>query len=244
MKPKNVVRSNWNGFERLDFELDDRRATVVFPHTRVKYQKWVLKTEYLDAYPEVEIELLKKGYARAFISNRSRWCVAGDLEAKAEFCAFLQAEYGWNQQCVPLGMSCGGMIAIYFAARYPERVAGLYLDAPVTNLLSCPCNVGNGKSRIYEEFCEATGMTVIDMINYRNHPIDRIDDLLRHRISILLVCGDRDEDVPYEENGKVFARRYLDGGGILKEIVVSGRGHNPHHPGDLDPVFEFMNQYY
>lgn len=244
MIPKNVIQTEWNGFERLDFELGERRATVVFPQIRTKYQKWILKTEYLDAYPEVEIELLKRGYGRAFISNRSRWCLPGDLEAKADFCDFLSAEYGWNRKCLPLGMSCGGMIAIYFAAKYPERVAGLYLDAPVTNLLSCPCNVGNGKSNIYQEFCDATGMTVIDMINYRNHPIDCVNDLLQHRIPIFLACGDLDEDVPYEENGRVFAERYLNGGGDLVQSLVKGRAHNPHHPGSMDLVLEFMNRYY
>ena len=244
MTPKNIVKSLWNGFERLDFELGDRKATVVFPKERGVSQKWILKTEYLDAYPEMEIELLKRGYARAFISNRSRWCLAGDLEAKEEFCNFLQSEYGFHSKCIPLGMSCGGMIAIYFAAKFPHRVAGLYLDAPVTNLLSCPCNVGNGKSNIYEEFCAATGLTRIDMINYRNHPIDCIDDLLQHQIPILLVCGDRDEDVPYEENGMIFAQRYLEGGGDLKQILVKGRGHNPHHPQNPDLVFQFVDQYY
>ena len=42
-------------------------------------------------------------------------------------------------------MSCGGLCAINFAAKYPDLVSVLYLDAPVVNLLSCPMGFGVGE---------------------------------------------------------------------------------------------------
>ena len=47
-------------------------------------------------------------------------------------------------------MSCGGMHAVYIAAKYPEYVSLLYLDAPVLNLLSCPCGIGVEGNDMYE----------------------------------------------------------------------------------------------
>ena len=234
----------WNGFDGITFDFSDRKATVIFPKNPCENQKWILKTEYSDAFPNFEIELLNQGYGRVFITNRSRWCVAGDLEAKAALCEFLHTELGWNKKCFLVGMSCGGLVGIYFAATYPQYVAGMYLDAPVTNLLSCPCNVGLAQGKIYDEFCKVTGMTVVDLINYRNHPIDRVDDLLIGNIPILLICGDCDIEVPYEENGKVFAEKYQIKGGTIKSILVPGRGHHPHGLEDMTPMLEFVKLYY
>jgi pimeloyl-ACP methyl ester carboxylesterase len=35
-----------------------------------------------------------------------------------------------------------GLIATKFAAKYPECVSALYLDAPVMNILFCPAALG------------------------------------------------------------------------------------------------------
>ena len=79
-------------------------------------------------------------------------------------------------------MSCGGMFAVRFAAKYPEYVSALYLDAPVLNLLSCSGDFGLGKGGFLEEFREATDMSVSELICYREHPIDKLPVLLEHGI--------------------------------------------------------------
>lgn len=89
------------------------------------------------------------------------------VKPKEAFCEFLHQEFGLDQKCLPVGMSCGGMHAVYFAAKYPERIAALYLDAPVLNLLSCPAGVGLAGDEMYEEFVRDTGMTKSDLIKVR-----------------------------------------------------------------------------
>lgn len=139
-------------------------------------------------------------------------------------------------------MSCGGMHAVYFAAKYPERIAALYLDAPVLNLLSCPAGVGLAGDEMYEEFVRDTGMTKSDLINYRNHPIDHIDALLRHNIPIFLVAGDSDSTVPYVENGKVLYEYYCKNGGDITQIVKPGCDHHPHGLTDNAPLIAFAER--
>ena len=55
-----MTRSEWNGFKRVDFKFQDREAILVFPNIENKTSKWMLKTEYFGAFPNLEIELLKK----------------------------------------------------------------------------------------------------------------------------------------------------------------------------------------
>ena len=133
--------STWNGYKRIDFSFEGRECILVFPTCANENKNWLLKTEYFDAFPSFEVEMLSRGWHLAYIKNVTRWCLDEDLDLKERFAEFLCREYGLYPKCVPVGMSCGGMIATKFAAKYPHRVSALYLDAPVMNLLSCPAGI-------------------------------------------------------------------------------------------------------
>jgi len=141
-------------------------------------------------------------------------------------------------------MSCGGMQAVYFAAKYPQRVAALYLDAPVLNLLSCPAGVGMANDELYNDFLKHTGVTKSQLINFRNHPIDNLEPILENRIPVYLVCGDSDDVVPYEENGKVLYERFTARGADISLILKPGCGHHPHGLEDNTPLLDFVARVY
>lgn len=231
--------SEWQGFKRSDFVLNGRKAIIVEPQKREENNRWLLKTEYFDAFPSLETEMLKRGWCVAYIENITRWHKPEDDDAKAELCRFLQKEFGLSAKCVPVGMSCGGMHAVYFAAKYPEYVSAMYLDAPVLNLLSCPCGVGIAGGDMYEEFVRDTGVTVSELINYRNHPIDLVDGIIENKIPAFLVCGDSDRVVPYCENGRYLAEKYRKSDVAFYEIIKPGCDHHPHGLEDSSPLIEF-----
>ena len=233
-----------DGFECHEFKFEGRDAKVVLPKTPDKDGRWLLKTEYFGAFPAFQNEMLSRGYHVAYIANITRWMKPDDIDVKERFCEYLCKEYGLNQKCVPVGMSCGGLHAVYFAAKYPERIAALYLDAPVFNLLSCPMGLGKAHSGMAEEFFGATGMTLIDLINYRNHPIDQKEKLLAANIPVIMVYGDSDESVPYDENGAHFEKFYRERGGIIETYGKAGCGHHPHGLEDNTPIREFVEKYY
>lgn len=238
-----MTTSTWNGFQKLELEFKGRKAILVFPHEENKTSNWLLKTEYFGAFPNLEIEMLKRGWHLAYISNITRWCLDEDLDFKKEFSEFLNKEYGLNKKCVPVGMSCGGMIAVKFAAKYPEYVSCLYLDAPVMNLLSCPCGIGDATADLYQEFVAATGKNRSDLINYREHPVDKIPALLEHKLPVVLVYGDSDSVVPYHENGIVLENYYKENGGTILAIGKEGCGHHPHGLEDPTPIIKFIEEH-
>ena len=238
------VKSEWNGYERLDFVFEGRNAIVVLPKEKDDRGRWMLKTEYFGAFPNFELEMLSRGWGLAHLQNSTRWVNPGDIEAKQPFCDFLQREFGFSKKCLPVGMSCGGMQGVYFASMYPEYVAALYLDAPVMNYLSCPFAVGRSASPMFEEFVRDKGMTLAELINFRDHPVDRLPRLLAHRIPTALVCGDSDVVVPYEENGKFVSEAYRGTGIPFFEELKTGCDHHPHGPEDPMPLAEFVASYY
>ena len=240
----NYIETEWNGYKCLEFEFQNRKAKLVFPKVPCEGNKWLLKTEYFGAFPAFELEMLANGFHVAYVSNKTRWHDASDDDMKESFCSFLHQEFGLNEKCLPVGMSCGGMHAVFFAAKYPKRIAGLYLDAPVLNLLSCPAGVGVAGDDMYEEFVKDTGLTKSDLINYRNHPIDQVDVLVRNKIPVFLVAGDSDSVVPYAENGKVLYEYYVEHGGDITQIVKQGCDHHPHGLADNALLKEFVNRVY
>jgi pimeloyl-ACP methyl ester carboxylesterase len=239
------TESEWQGFKTFNFKFEGRNAILVFPKEVKPEKKWLIKTEYFGAFPNFEIEMLKRGYHLAYLSNVTRWHHESDTDAKARFADFLNKEFGLNKKCVPVGMSCGGLQAVYFAAKYPEKIAALYLDAPVMNYLSCPYGIGKkAQPGFIEEFEKATGKTASDMINYRNHPIDNAPKLIENGIPVILVAGDSDVVVPYNENGKALYELYKSRGGEIELYLKPGCDHHPHGLSDPTPIINFVEKHY
>lgn len=239
------TESEWKGFRRLDFSFRDHDAILICPHQAREDGKWLLKTEYFGAFPEFELRMLALGYHLAHVRNTCRYGRTDDIDRQAAFCTFLHEEFGLAPTCLPVGMSCGGMQAVYLATGYPHLVSALYLDAPVLNFLSWPCFVGRGGGGVpYEEFVRFTGKTLSDLINDRDHPIDRVGQLIGNRVPLALVCGAADTVVPYAENGELLARKYRTSGVPFFEVTKPGCGHHPHGLEDPEPLIAFLREWY
>ncbi len=234
----------WYGFECEEFDFLGRNAIIVFP--KEKTDKWLFKTEYFGAFPAFEIEMLKIGYHVVHVDNITRWNKhPDDTDIKKKFADFISEKYNLRKKCVTVGMSCGGMQSVYFAAKYPEYVAAMYLDAPVINLLSCPAGVGGmAGSDLFPEFSEAMNMNISELLSFRNHPLDNFQPLIDNNIPVILVAGDSDKVVPYIENGALLEKFYKENGGDITVIIKPGCDHHPHGLEDNSPIIEFTEKHY
>ena len=231
-------------FTQYTFVLEGRKAILVFPHKANETNRWLLKTEYFEAFQDLEYALVCKGYHLAYLENGSRWVRPGDLEAKLYLRDFLCKEFGLKEKCVPIGMSCGGLHALKQAARYPQMVSVLCLDAPVVNLLSCPFGMGIGTSvnpSAQQELVAALGLSRSQMLAYRDHPLDHIGEIINRRIPLLLMCGGKDTSVPFEENGKYLKDAYAETDIAFMELFMPERGHHPHGPDTPQSMAQAVN---
>ncbi len=234
----------WNGFrlERLTFEEYD--ALVVIPDQPDAKRRLAVKTEYWDAFPEaIEIDLVKQGFHLCYIKNDGRWGAPANMERKARFIRFVQETYGLCDTCVPVGMSAGGLQAVKLAGYHPELVSCLYLDAPAINLYSCPCAYGRAEPRpaVVAELMNDLGIkTVSELICYRDMPMHHLPTLVKHKIPVVMVAGDRDHLVPYEENGSLLEQDYRAAGVDIQVHIKPGCDHHPHGLEDNAEVLEFI----
>lgn len=228
------------GYKMDEFEFDGRKAKVIIPEN--PNGKVGMKMEYFSAFPTVEKDLLKNGFHIIYVENENRWGLTSDLEAKADFIKFCAKKYSLEEKVVPIGLSCGGLFAIKFAALHPEMVSVLYLDAPVVNLLSCPCKLGVRLTapNIQKEMFEALGLDLSTILSYRDHPLDKIPALIENKIPFVLVYGEADKVVYFEENGAVLLKMYENTGIDHIAFGKPGCDHHPHCLEDNSKVLEFI----
>lgn len=237
--------SAFEGFERRDFLFEDRKATVILPPEPKKGAAIAIKCEYQDAFPGTETELLKRGHYVTFIKNDDRWGRKEELERKARFVEFVAKEYGLAPRCIPVGMSCGGLIGIKFAAAFPDMVSALYADAPVVNYMSCP--LGFGKSDPLDgspdEILKALKISFEELLAYRDMPLDHIGDLVKSRIPLALVAGDSDSVVPFDENGIFLKQAYEKTDIPFFFKLKPGCDHHPHGLEDPAELADFLERF-
>lgn len=226
-----MAEKMWNGFKMEEFEFEGRLASIVFPEKANENKYWSIKTEYRDAFPETEVELLKRGWHVAYLKNESRWATPTDAHARARFAKYIIEQYGLYEKCVPVGMSCGGCNAMNFAGFHPELVACMFLDAPVMNFTDLPGNFNKEFNRnVWEsEFIKAyPGIKRADLLNFDNHPVNKAPILIEHKIPILMLYGTDDIVVEYLQHGKLLEDFYVDHPELLTVMKRPEEGHHPH----------------
>ena len=236
----------WNEFNTRELVFSDREAFIVYPKTRSN-GRLLFKTEYMDAFPGVDIAMLERGYHLIHIKHYSRWSTDEELEIMAEFVRYCAEEIKTSERCVLEGLSCGGLQAVSFAERFPELCSVLYLDAPVLNILSMAglgeCK-GDFVDSFWREIVATYGVSRSTIVNFRKSPIDNMQPLIDNSIPIIMLYGNADNVVIYEENGKVLENFYKENGGNIKVIVKSMCEHHPHGLDDPSIIVDYIEKYF
>lgn len=234
--------TEWFGYRKKEFEFAGRNALIVFPSDSVATPKWLLKTEYFGAFPELETALIERGYHLAYLENLNRWGVDADQDAKRDFADYLAREYGLEKRCVCIGMSCGGFHAVNFASRYPSYVSLLYLDAPLLSFRGWSKEFENQACWISEQK-EAYGFTTEKEIEeYTDLPINRLSVLTDNKIPVALVYGGADTIVSPELNAEKLLEYYEAHDAPIKAWCKPNCDHHPHGPNDISEVVDYIEK--
>jgi len=236
----------FENYKVKEFTFAERKAVIVYPSCEPN-GKIVFKLEYLGAFPSFDKAMLEKGYYLIHIFHQTRWAPDEETHICADFVRHCAKELGASERVILEGMSCGGLQAARLAELHPELCAVMYLDAPVMNILSM---VGLGESTceanstFFREIVATYGVSRSTIVNFRKSPIDKMEPLIENNIPIIMLYGNADEVVLYEENGKVLEQFYKENGGTIKVISRSMGGHHPHSLDDPTVIVEFVEEHY
>jgi len=238
------ILSDWNGFERQDFLFNKEPAILVVPKNALPGKPWIWRPEFFDAFPAVDIALLGAGYHVAYVNMHNQFGAPNALKTMDAFYAYLVNKKGLSPKPVLEGFSRGGLYALNWAAKNPDKVSALYLDAPVCDFNSWPGGKGKGPGSPadWTACLGGYGLTEKEALTYPLKPVENLKPIAEAKIPIIAVAGDADTLVPMDENINLVEKRYGELGGKIQVITKPGVGHHPHSLQDPTPVVNFLLQ--
>lgn len=221
---------------------NNREATVIVPEKAAEGRPWVWRAEFLGAFDYIDKALLAQGWHIAYYKLSDMF---GCPEAVSEMKVFrddVVKRYNLSPKADMFGFSRGGLYATNYTLKYPEDIATLYIDAPVLDICSWPGGKGkgHGSGDNWKMCLDWYGITDEESADFKGSPIYHIDELIATKVPVLLIAGDNDEVVPYDENGLILANEYEKCGAKIKVIVKPECGHHPHSVEDTDMPVQYI----
>lgn len=238
-----VGAQTWEGFQQENFQVGERKAFLIVPKQAATGKPWIWRTEFFGHEPQGDKALVGKGFHVAYIDVQNLYGAPKALDAMDAMYAHVTDKFQLSKKVVLEGFSRGGLFALNWAARHPDRVACIYNDAPVCDFKSWPGGRGKGKGSPadWERMKAAYGFASdAEALGYKLNPVDNLAPLAKAGIPILHICGADDEVVPMEENSLLVEKRYKELGGSFTLISKPNCGHHPHSLPDPTPIVEFV----
>lgn len=242
--------TNWEGFERHDFDFEGKPAIVVVPPHPLPGKPWAWRGEFFGAYANADAELVAKGFYLVYLRVPDLFGSPTAVKYWDDFYAELTGRYGLAKKVALIGLSRGGLYCYNWAEANPDKVACIYADAPVCDIKSWPggkvknLGQGGGSANEWSKMLAAYGFrSDAEAIAFRGNPIDHLEPLAKAGVPLLHVYGDADKTVPWNENTGVLAERYKKLGGNIELIAKPGGDHHPHGLTNPAPIVDFILKY-
>ncbi|MCE8587514.1 prolyl oligopeptidase family serine peptidase [Bacteroides fragilis] len=233
------LKGKWKGFDQYTFAYQDREAIVVCPKHAATGNPWIWRPAFFGAFASVDEELLRRGFHVAYYDLTHLYGSPRARKSGTDFYWNMVRMYGLSPKVTLEGFSRGGLFAYNWAADHPDKVACIYVDAPVCNVFSWPGRSPENAG-LWKGLLEEWGLTDDQMNSFSGNPIDRLKPLADARIPVICVCGDSDKVVPFSENSAIVRQRYTAMGAPFELILKSGVDHHPHSLSDPAPVVDFI----
>ena len=230
----------WKGFERYDFSYYGRNATVVAPKNVAKGNPWIMRPAFFGSYAQADSALLTKGFHVVYFDVTHLY---GSVNARKLFNGFydyLLKKYQFSSKVTLEGLSRGGLFVQNWAVKNPDKVACIYVDAPVCDIKSWP---SRKNAKLWNDFLKEYNISDAQADTLKCNPVDQAVELSKTKLPILSVCGDADKTVPMLENSMVVRDKMAAAGGSMRLISKPGVDHHPHSLTDPTPIVDFVLQH-
>ncbi|MEG1643685.1 MAG: GDSL-type esterase/lipase family protein [Bacteroidales bacterium] len=234
-------KSNWEGFDRYDFICNGRDAIVVTPKHPATGNPWIWRPAFFGAFASVDKALLEKGFHVAYYDLTHLYGSPRALSLGSAFYDIICRYYNLSPKVTLEGFSRGGLFAFNWGAKNADKVACVYVDAPVCNMQSWP---GRKDQTLWNELLKEWNVKDADADSTFKASISNATGILaKAGVPIITVCGDSDNIVPYKENMQTVRDAYQTAGGVIELILKPGCNHHPHSLENPEPITDFILRY-
>ncbi|MFA9392417.1 MAG: alpha/beta hydrolase family protein [Prolixibacteraceae bacterium] len=238
----NTTAKMWNSFEMVDSTLNGINFKLAIPKKANMYRDWIWRARFWGHEPQLDIALLEKGFHVAYIETGGMYGSPKTLQIWDEFYRLITQNYHLNKKVVLEGMSRGGLPVFNWGNANAENVACIYADAPVCDFKSWPGGKFSGSGSVDDwKLClEQYELTEEQAMTYLSNPIDRMENIARLKVPVIVVVGDLDKVVPVAENTDLLQKRLQELGWDLTILHKPAVGHHPHSFEDPKPILDFI----
>ena len=206
------------------FEVNGHTAYLYAAPKPAQGKPWVWFAPTLKGFSLAEKKVYFEGFLRAGISlaGVDLGEVRGAPASTEQFTLFYDemVKRGWSPKPILLGQSRGGLMALGWAMRHPDKTQAFVGIYPVCNLKTwgmknLPVMLADYKLTEAELRARLTEF----------NPLDNLKGLIEKKVPMFIVQGDADKAVPYQENALILKERYEAGGAPITLKLVAGEGH-------------------
>ena len=247
------VKTDFRGYDRYDRIMTSAgHFSVVCPKNPAPGKPWLWRSLFWEAIKKVsdaDLKLVDEGYHVVLAHGDVAGHPSGNANIDAAY-EYVTKNHGFAKTCSMSSMSRGTLSLFRWATENPEKVNSIYVDNGVCNVLSWPAgklvpgnqSIANGAPSSWADFKKKFGYkTDAEALNTKESPIDLLEPLAKAGVPILMVCGNKDTAVPYEENDAIMEKRYKALGGSIT-VIVEEKGHS-HGMNDPTPVLDFIRKH-
>jgi pimeloyl-ACP methyl ester carboxylesterase len=207
---------------------------------------WVWIAEFFGHQKTVEDALLAKGwhvaYVRAADQLGSPWAMEMWEKAYEE----LTEQRGLAPKPAIWAISRGGLYALGWLRRHPDRASVLVLDNAVSDIRSWPAGKplvrqGTGNPEEWERYKTIGGFPDDEAaLAAAPRPADGMEAAVKSGVALISGYGTEDDIVPHEDNGQVLVDFWRAHAGEAHVFPNEGGGHFPHGIAEPRAVIELL----
>ncbi len=206
------------------FEINGHPTYLYAAPKPAKGKPWLWYMPTLKGFSLAGKKVYFEGFLRAGISlaGIDLGEVRGAPASTEQFTLFYDemVKRGWSPKPILLGQSRGGLMALGWAMRHPDKTQAFVGIYPVCNLetwgmKNLPVMLADYK------LPEAELRARLPEFN----PLDNLKGLIGRKVPMFIVQGDADKAVPYEQNALLLKERYEAGGAPITVKLIAGEGH-------------------
>ena len=237
-KTDKPIYTSWHGYKAVTFEFKGRESRVVYPEIPAPGKPWVWRARFPNWHYEMDSVLLGKGYHIAYINTDNMYGSPAAMKIWDQFYIYLTIEKKLSSKVVLEGVSRGGLFIYNWAKKNPEKINCIYAEAPVCDFKSWPLgnDKGIGSEKNWQQLLQIYGFnSKKEALNYKDNPIDGLENLAAAKVPVLHMIGLHDNVVPHEENTSILVERYTSFGGpatVFPNTLHNHSDHGHHFPID------------
>lgn len=241
--PADKKISSFYGYRCADFTFNGRNAKVVAPKWAATGHPWIWRARFWGHEPQTDIALLERGFHVVYCDASELFGNQEAIQLWNSFYALLHKK-GLASKVVMEGMSRGAVYVYNWAAVNPNKVAAVYVDNPVIDLVSWPGSQFKKQLAVrseWEAFKKDYHLTTDSAaLAFKGSPLYKVNEIVKGKYPMLHLLADADTDVPPAENTLPFEAKIRAAGGDITVMHKPGFAHHPHSFPDPTPIVDFI----